>query len=57
MERPSFSPHSFKDVLMSHTFGDMTSIFREGNSELYFLATVRFECERLGFRGNQAQII
>ena len=45
------SHHSFKSVPASHTFGGLTLPLRE--TVCYrFSATVRFESEMFGFRGN-----
>ena len=51
IEKTLLSHHSFKSVLVSHTFGDMTLALRE--TVFYsFSVNVRFESETSGFREN-----
>ena len=51
IEKTLLSHHSFKSVPVSHTFGGLTLALRE--TVCYrFSATVRFESEIFGFRGN-----
>ena len=53
IEKTLLSHHSFKSVLVSHTFGDMTLALRETVCiSVFFSTTVRFESEVFGFRGN-----
>ena len=50
-EKTLLSHHSFKSVPVSHIFGDLTLALR-GTVCCWFSATVRFESEMFGFRGN-----
>ena len=50
IEKTLLPHYSFKSVLVSHKFGGMTLAFTE--TVCILSATVRFESEMVGFRGN-----